>query len=215
MSQALSASAGRVGCSERTLRRYVNDGVLRGRRVGRRRLELSSAEEDYLERHWELLSTLRAALRTEPAVRLAVLFGSTAVGEDDDSSDVDLLVVLRNPAPLSLAGVRLRLRRALGRPVDVVGLEQAEAMPALLVDVLHEGRVLIDRDGLWDALRERRAEVLAAAAHEDLTAAEGARAAVASARKRIAAASEMARSTAQHTVGRIERTAPGAAGTTA
>lgn len=188
MSQALSASAESLGCSERTLRRYVNDGLLRGRRVARRRLELSCAEEDYLGRHWELLSRLRTALRTERAVRLAVLFGSTAVGDDDHSSDVDLLVVHSNPAPRALAGVKLRLRRALDRPVDVVGLEQAETMPTLLADVLREGRVLIDRDGLWEALRERRREVFAAAAREERATARHARHTVATTRARVAAA---------------------------
>jgi predicted nucleotidyltransferase len=188
MSQALSASAERVGCSERTLRRCVNDGLLRGRRVARRRLELSCVEEEYLSRHWELLSKLRTALRTERAARMVVLFGSTATGDDQDSSDVDLLVVHDNPGPRSLVGLQMRLRRALERPVDVVGLEQAEAMPTLLADVLEEGRVLIDRDGLWEQLCGRRGEVLAAAGREEQAIVEGARAAVRAARERIAAA---------------------------
>ncbi len=187
MSQALTLSAEKLGCSERTLRRYVNEGLLRGRRVGLG-LELSRLEEEYLERHWELLSRLRAALRTEPAIRLAVLFGSTAIGEDDEGSDVDLLVVHRNPKPLVLAGVRLRLRRALGRSVDVIDLDDAETMPTLLADVLSEGRVLIDRDGLWAPLCERRAEIFRAADREDREVAARAWAAVADARKRIAAA---------------------------
>ena len=83
MSQALSVAAESVGCSERTLRRYVNDGLLRGRRVARRQLELSRAEEDYLTSHWDLLNRLRTVLRTERAVRMVVLFGSTAVGDDE------------------------------------------------------------------------------------------------------------------------------------
>jgi predicted nucleotidyltransferase len=188
MSQALSASAERLGCSGRTLRRFVNDGLLRGRRVARRRLELSYTEEDYLARHWELLSRLRGALRTERAVRLVVLFGSSAVGDDHDSSDVDLLVVHRNSGPRALAGLKLRLRRALERSVDVVGLEQAETMPTLLADILREGRVLIDRDGLWEGLRERRQEVFAAAAREERATATRAREAVAAARTRVASA---------------------------
>jgi predicted nucleotidyltransferase len=188
MSQALAASAERLGCSERTLRRYVNDGLLRGRRVARRQVELSCAEEDYLAVHWELLARLRATLRTEPAVRLMVLFGSTAVGDDDHHSDVDLLVVHRNPAPRVLAGLKMRLRRALERPVDVVSLEQAETMPTLLADILREGRVLVDRDGLWEGLSERRLEIFAAAASEEQATATSARETVEAARQRIAAA---------------------------
>lgn len=177
-----------MGCSERTLRRYVNDGLLRGRRVARRRLELSRAEEDYLVRHWELLSRLRAALRTEPEARLVVLFGSTAVGEDTRASDVDLLVVHRNHAPRALAGLKMRLRHVLEKRVDVVDLEQAETMPTLLADALREGRVLIDRDGLWNGLLERRQEVFAAAEREERTTAARARETIAAARERIATA---------------------------
>lgn len=187
MSKALSVSAVRLGCSERTLRRYVNDGLLRGRRLARSQLELSQAEEEYLADHWELLSRLRMALRTESAVRLAVLFGSVAAGQDEDSSDVDLLVIHRNPAPRALAGVRMRLRGALGRPVDVVDLEQAETMPTLLADVLREGRVLVDRDGLWQGLLARRHEIFEAAQREERTTARRARETVAAARERIAA----------------------------
>lgn len=189
MSRALSISAERLGCSERTLRRYVNDGLLRGRRVARRQLELPSVEETYLASHWELLHTLRAALRTERGVRLAVLFGSTAAGEDDRSSDVDLLVIHRTPALRALAGLKIRLRAALGRPVDVVGMEQAETMPTLLADIVREGRVLVDRDGLWDGLLERRAEIFASAARDEQATARRARETVVAARERIAAAS--------------------------
>jgi predicted nucleotidyltransferase len=187
MSQALLPSAERLGCSERTLRRYVNDGLLRGRRVARGQLELPSAEERYLASHWEMLHALRASLRTERGVRLAVLFGSTAAGEDDRSSDVDLLVVHRNPAPRALAGLRMRLRAALGRPVDVVGMEQAQTMPTLLADVLREGRVLVDRDGLWDGLLERQTSIYASAEREEEATARRARETVAAARERIAA----------------------------
>lgn len=188
MSKALSRSSSGLGCSERTLRRYVNEGLLRGRRVARGQLELSHAEEAYLMSHWDLLNTLRTALRTERSVRLAVLFGSTATGDDARSSDVDLLIVHRTPGLRALAGLKVRLRGTLERPVDVVGLEQAETMPTLLADILREGRVLIDRDGLWGSLRERQPEVVAAAAREEATTARRARRTVAAARERIAAA---------------------------
>lgn len=182
----LARSAAEVGCSERTLRRHVNGGLLRGRRLVRGQLELSHAESAYLRDHWVLLSKLMTALRTEREVRLAVLFGSTATGEDTPTSDVDLLVVHRRPLWTTQAGLRIRLRRALGTPVDVVLLDQAEAQPSLLADVLREGRVLIDRDDLWGALLQRRDEILAAGAREDELIATRARAAVADARERLA-----------------------------
>jgi predicted nucleotidyltransferase len=188
MGQVLDASATRVGCSERTLRRYVNAGVLRGRRVAGGQLELARAEEDYLRGHWALLSGLLRALRTEREVRLAVLFGSRATGEDTPISDVDLLVVPRRDDWSSRAGLRMRLRRALGVPVDVVTLAQAEEQAALLADVLREGRVLVDRDGIWSALQGRREQILAAGAAEDEAVMRRARAAVAGARERLAQA---------------------------
>lgn len=136
----------------------------------------------------EMLSMLRAALRTERSVRLAVLFGSTAVGENHEDSDVDLLVVHRKPEPLVLAGLRIRLRRALDKPVDVVDLEQAEAMPTFLADVLSEGKVVVDRDGLWEGLCARRSEIDSAAQREDRATMERMWAAVEAARERLAAA---------------------------
>ena len=156
--------------------------------MGRRQLELSHTEEEYLAAHWELLSKLRTALRTERAARLVVLFGSTATGEDHGSSDVDLLVVHNENGPRSLARLQTRLRHALGQPADVVGLEQAETMPTLLADILQEGRVLIDRDGLWQCLHERLPEISAAAVREDRELARRAQETVVAARERIAAA---------------------------
>jgi predicted nucleotidyltransferase len=188
MSLVLNEPAATVGCSERTLRRYINGGLLRGRRVARGQLELSHAEEAYLRGHWTLLSKLMQALRTERDVRLAVLFGSTATGEDTPVSDVDLLIVHRRPEWQAQAGLQRRLRRALGTPVDLVALEHAETQPSLLADVLREGRVLIDRDDLWGALQGRRAEILAAGAREDELTMARAHAAVAAAEERLAGA---------------------------
>ncbi len=186
MSLVLDESAARLGCSERTLRRYIAGGLLRGRRVARGQLELSHTEEAYLRGHWKLLSKLMAALRTERDVRLAVLFGSTATGEDTPVSDVDLLIAHRRREWRAQARLKLRLRRALGTPVDVVTLEQAEGQPSLLADVLSEGRVLIDRDGLWATLQQRREEILAAGARDDELTMARAQAAVAAAEERLA-----------------------------
>ena len=185
MGVALDGQARTLGCSERTLRRYINGGMLRGRRVARGQLELSQTEAAYLRGHWALLSKLMEALRTERDVRLAVLFGSTATGEDTPVSDVDLLIVHRRSEWKAQAGVQRRLRRVLGTPVDVVTLEQAETQPALLADILREGRVLIDRDDLWRGLQQCRDELLAAGAREDARTMAQAHAAVAAAQERL------------------------------
>jgi len=66
-----------------------------------------------------------------------------------------------------------------------VSLEQAKTCPSLLADILCEGRVLIDRDGLWLELTAQYDEVLAQAAHEEQAVAASALNAVAAARARI------------------------------
>lgn len=147
--------ASEVDVSERTLRRAVDQGTLRARRAGPRALELSLSERVYVRRSWPLLSALRAALRTESNVRFALLFGSTAAGTDTAGSDVDVLLDLRDPRLERLLDVQAKLAAATGRDVDVARLADAEKEPALLTAALAEGRVLVDRGGLWTGLRRR------------------------------------------------------------
>jgi predicted nucleotidyltransferase len=185
MGQALAETAASLGCSERTLRRYVNGGALRGRRMTPKGLEISREEERYLESHWALLSALTRALRTERDVRLAVLFGSSAVGEDGVDSDVDVLVSHRRTGPLSLAGLASRLGRALGKRAHVVSLEQARTSPSLLADIVKEGRPLLDRDCLWPEVLADGDHIMAGAAREERAIATRAAEAIAQARERL------------------------------
>jgi predicted nucleotidyltransferase len=153
-----------LGAEERTLRRAAAHGTLQAYRPGPRRLRLARGEREYLRTHWELLSQLRQALRTERKVRLAVLYGSLARGEEDAGSDLDLLVSLAgNPYPAGL-DLAVRLGGATGRRVDVAQLPQVEERAPLLLDrILEEGRVLVDRDGQWPQLRKRRRAIRARA----------------------------------------------------
>jgi predicted nucleotidyltransferase len=167
MGRALGESAQGLACSERTLRRYINDGLLRGRRLDRYHFELSAQEERYARSHWALLHGLRAALRTERDVRLAVLFGSTSTGDDAADSDVDLLVVYRQEDVLALSALSRRLSDALGRRMHIVRLQDASRSANLLADILAEGRVVIDRDGIWSGLLDEHDQVLEMAMHED------------------------------------------------
>ncbi|MEK6252538.1 MAG: nucleotidyltransferase domain-containing protein [Actinomycetota bacterium] len=153
----LTLLAEEVGVNERTLRRAVNQGTLNGARPTPRSLRLSLPERHYIRRSWPLLSALRSALRTEQNVRCAVLFGSTATGEDTPNSDIDILVDLRNPSLERIVDLSEKLTASIGRRVDLIRLEDAEADPWFLADVLSEGRVLVDRDGLWPRLRRRAA----------------------------------------------------------
>lgn len=153
-----------LDAQERTLRRAVSQGALRADRPGPRRLRLLPCERDYLLAHWSLISALRRILRTEHNVRLAVLYGSLARGDEDEGSDLDLLVSLVGDQPTATFKLASRLQRGIGRKVDIARLERVEAHAPLLLDrVLHEGRVLIDRDGIWGRLRESRSAIHARA----------------------------------------------------
>lgn len=185
MGRRLTETAIGLGCSERTLRRYINDGLLRGRPLDGYRFELPEAEERYARERWSLLQGLRAALRTERDVRLAVMFGSVATGEDTPLSDVDLLVVSSRDGARAVAGLRRRLSDAVGRRVHVVDLRDARRSASLLADVLAEGRVVLDRAHLWPALEAQREAALEAAESEDADLIALAHRTAADARKRV------------------------------
>ena len=153
----------------RTLRRAATDGTIRCERVSARRQRVSEDERRYATAHWPLLSALRRALRTEPNVRLAVLYGSLARGDDRSDSDVDLLVSLGEDRADAAVKLAVRLEAALGHEVDVARLNRTrEVAPLLLLRAIDEGRVVLDRDGEWTDLQTHRSEIAqrAVQAHE-------------------------------------------------
>jgi len=156
-----------LGVSERTLRRAVADGAIRAERPGARRLRISDEERDWVLRHWPTVTRLRKALKTEPSVRLAVLFGSQARGREHRRSDLDLLVEVDTASPGRLAALEERLSAAAGREVQLVSARDAEASPGLMADALRDGRVLVDRDGVWPSLRRRAPQIRRAAQRRD------------------------------------------------
>jgi predicted nucleotidyltransferase len=175
----LQELAADLDAEERTLRRAVSQGTLRASRSGPRRLRLAPGEREYLHAHWPLLSGLRRALRTEQGVRLAVLYGSLARGDEDADSDLDLLVSFAEDRPSTGVELAVRLERANDRRVDIADLRRIEARVPLLLDrVLDEGRVLVDRDGQWRPLRERRRAIRARARRDHRRQMAGARRAV-------------------------------------
>jgi predicted nucleotidyltransferase len=157
MLTALLHLANELDTTDRTLRRAVQEGLVRGHRVSPRKFEMPISERTYLRDNWPLLRELRDALRTEPSVRAAILFGSYARGEQHEASDIDILVDRKlGPGLREVAG-RLSLR--LGRPTQLIALEDAEKAPLLLAEVLRDGRVLVDRDETWARLRNARATI--------------------------------------------------------
>ena len=164
METRLPDLAAELGTTERTLRRAVAQGLFRAERPSPRTLDVPLAEHVYLRRSWSILSSLRAALRTEPKVSFAALFGSRARGGEHDASDIDLLVTLREGADRwVLAG---RLSQRVGARVQIVELDDALAAPLLLAELVREGRVLIDREGVWTQLIRRRPQIERDAARE-------------------------------------------------
>lgn len=157
----LSLLAPTLGVSDRTLRRAASRGTIRCLRRSDRRLELPVEEALYLGKRWPLLHTLVGELRTIPDVRLAVLFGSTARGDESEGSDLDILVRFADPTLHARGRLLRRLEQTVPRQVEVVSLEDANAV--LLADVLRDGRVLVDRDGDWPRLRKTAVKIRAGA----------------------------------------------------
>jgi predicted nucleotidyltransferase len=157
---ALTEAAHAIGADERTFRRAVAAGTVRCHELSPRRRQLDDEELAYLSEHWELLSKLRSALRTEPNVRLAVLYGSTARGDDREDSDADVLVSFANRHPSARVSLAVHLERTLGRHVDVARLDLVDdRAPLLLLQAVDEGRVLVDRDDEWRSIQARRDEI--------------------------------------------------------
>lgn len=163
---SLQPLAQELGTTDRTLRRAVRSGLVRAKRPSPRTVEIGVDERVYLRGHWATLARLREALRTEPSVRAAVLFGSLARGDDRAESDVDLLVELRDPAPTARLDLRRRLEAATGRRVQLVEMRSADRSPLLLAEIIRDARPLVDRVGVWPALQSRRAAVERAARAE-------------------------------------------------
>lgn len=153
----LDLLARQVGANERTLRRAFNDGAIRAERPSPRKLKIDAPEMGYLRRSWGLLAALRRTLRTEQNVRFALLFGSAARGDDSASSDIDLLVEMRDSSLVRIADLGAKLEALLGRRVDVLTLDDARENTGLLVQAVGEGRVLVDRENRWSPLREEAA----------------------------------------------------------
>lgn len=137
------------------MRRAVAEGLVRASRRGPRRTHVEVRERAYLARTWPLLSRLRIALRTEPNVRLAVLYGSVARGDDGRDSDVDILVARGDDDRARLDELQERLALRVERDVQLLALSDAERDPPLLAEILRDGRVLVDRDRRWPALVRR------------------------------------------------------------
>jgi predicted nucleotidyltransferase len=62
----------------------------------------------------------RQELAEKFSVRSIGIFGSTAIGHENEQSDVDVLVELNEPTFDHYMGLKFRLEEMLGRDVDLV-----------------------------------------------------------------------------------------------
>ena len=145
-----------IGVSERTLRRALRSELIRGGWSTPHRLSLPPGEPGYVSRSWDLLDALRRKLRPMHDVRLAVLFGPRAVDSRDDRGALQVLAAHDSRSGRRTDVIASRLAEAADRQVVVLSLDDPRADAALLLEVLRDGRVLLDRHLAWTRLKRRR-----------------------------------------------------------
>jgi hypothetical protein len=62
------------------------------------------------------------------------------------------IVEMRDPSPLRVVDLELKLEGLLGPGVDVLTLEDAGANPVLLAEAVADGRTIVDREERWAQL---------------------------------------------------------------
>jgi len=156
MATEIPTLAAELGVSASTIQRAAETGLIHGVRRGPRRFVLVTGEKEVLHQEWRLIESLRAALRTEPSVAAAILFGSHARGDSRADSDVDLLVSLRGKPDLEhFESLRDRLTQRVGHYVDLYADYEMGSQPVAMLRIATEGRPIVDREGYWPRLRRR------------------------------------------------------------
>ena len=133
--------------SQDTILRLIQLGSIKGIWKGPRKFTLAAGEMEYLEKEWATIDGLRKALRTEPLVRTAILFGSHSIGSSRPDSDIDLFVGLKEKISFErFEALRSRLNRILGVYVDLYADYEIWSQPLLIRKIAEEGRPLIKRE---------------------------------------------------------------------
>jgi len=159
----------RTAIPTRTIERAVRLGLVRAARRSPRRTWIASDEAGYLARRWKVLAALRDALRTEPRVEVAAIYGSFARGEDSPGSDIDVAAWVPETWGLGELGrLEWKLSAAAGRPVDVVPWMNVVGSSIFARALLRDGRPLVDRRGHWEGLVRRKQSIRRRAAAEEL-----------------------------------------------
>ena len=118
----------------------------------------------------EIAHRLEATAAAHGDLHMMVLFGSVARGDEDEGSDVDLII--DGPLTEDLAArtlLRGRLIEQLGRSIDLLSVDEGRNAPGVLVGALRDGLVIKGRTGRWPGLLRDRARVEADAREERMT----------------------------------------------
>jgi predicted nucleotidyltransferase len=101
------------------------------------------------------LTKLEQSLKKIPAIRLAIVYGSTVKKRDSSTSDLDLAVAFRRPMKFN---EKLKLKEAVekivDREVDLVDLLAVRGV--ILEEILGKGDFLIKRDNSLHAFLIKR-----------------------------------------------------------
>jgi uncharacterized protein len=115
----------------------------------------------------DLVAHLSEAVRRQPEVLLAAVFGSVARGEARPGSDVDLAILLAATSLARRHEIEADLGRAAGCEVDLIDL--ADAPPQLRFEIARDGQLLYEQLPYTRAILERpRDEYLAERPQRDL-----------------------------------------------
>ena len=153
---SLSLSAQRLGRPLSQLESWRDIGLLHC--APSDRAELKEGEEEWLHQHLAIVESLERVLEESSGVESLIMFGSCARGEERSDSDLDLLVggpILWNERIL----FRVHLEEAVGRKVDLSGLDELRSAPVVLFNALRDGRALRDTRGEWKRLRGEKEQL--------------------------------------------------------
>lgn len=97
---------------------------------------------------------IQDTLAPYPEIRLAILFGSLAAGQEHQDSDVDLAIDAGQPLEIKAKMLLMaQLAECTGRPVDLIDL-QTVGEP-LLGQILKHGKRLLGEDAPYAELIKR------------------------------------------------------------
>jgi predicted nucleotidyltransferase len=97
---------------------------------------------------------IKDTLAPYPEIRLAILFGSLAAGQEHQDSDVDLAIDAGQPLEIKAKmSLMAQLAECTGRPIDLIDL-QTVGEP-LLGQILKHGKRIFGKDTLYAELIKR------------------------------------------------------------